>query len=79
MPHSLHPHLHPSFVWLLSSRQCENTQETFTTMGLFTHLLLIRDLSVHRAGGRALRVGGWRREPVFFRPHKNKHFHKSGS
>lgn len=67
MPHSLHPHLHPSFVWLLSSQQCENTQETFTTMGLFTHLLLIRDLNVHWGGERswALREGrgwGWRGE-----------------
>lgn len=59
MPHSLHPHLHPSFVWLLSSRQCENTQETFTTMGLFTHLLLIRDLSVHRAGVGGGGHSGW--------------------
>lgn len=83
MPHSLHPHLHPSFVWLLSSLQCENTQETFATMGLFTHLLLIRDLSVHRGGGRswALREGRWLLEggAVFFRPHINKYFHKSGS
>lgn len=43
MPCSFHPHLHPSFVLVFSSHQCENTQETFTTMGLFTHLLLIRD------------------------------------
>ncbi len=47
MPCSFHPHLHPSFVLVFSSHQCENTQETFTTMWLFTHLLLIRDLNVH--------------------------------
>lgn len=47
MPRSFHPHLHPSFVLVFSSHQCENAQETFTTMGLFTHLLLIRDLNVH--------------------------------
>lgn len=66
-------------------------------MGLFTHLLLIRDLSVHRGegGGRgegALREGRWVPElelewgggggsgwwAVFFRPHINKYFHKSG-
>lgn len=52
MPCSFHPHLHPSFVLVFSSHQCENTQETFTTMGLFTHLWLIRDLNVH-----------WRRIP----------------
>lgn len=72
MPCSFHPHLHPSFVSVFSSHQCENTQETFTTMGLFTHLLLIRDLNVH-----------WRRSPrgnwLRFLPHINKHSHKSGS
>lgn len=65
MPHSFHPHLHPSFVLVLSSHQCENTQETFTTMGLFTHLLLIKDSKVH-----------WRQ--TTHATYKNKHFREPG-
>lgn len=47
MPCSFHPHLHPSFVLVFSSHQSENAQETFTTIGLFTHLLFIKGLNVH--------------------------------
>lgn len=45
---SIYPHLHPSFVFVISSHQCENTQETFTTMGLFTHLLHSGDSNERR-------------------------------
>lgn len=41
MPHSFHPYLHPSFVSVLSSHRCENSQRAFATMGPFTHLSLI--------------------------------------
>lgn len=74
MPHSFHPHLHPSFVLVLSSHQCENTQETFTTMGLFTHLLLIKDLKVH---WRQTTWGGWG-DRSRYTTYKNKHVHESG-
>lgn len=71
MPCSFHPHLHPSFVLVFSSHQCENAQETFTTMGLFAHLLLIRGFE------SSLEAYSSRRADCIL-PHISKHFHKSG-
>jgi len=49
MLRSFHSHLHPSFVLVLSSHQCEKAQETLITMGLLTDLLFIREHSLEKS------------------------------
>lgn len=72
MPCSFHPHLHPSFVLVFSSHQCENTQETFLPQWDFSHIFCSLGIWMFTGG-------------LFFRgtdciqPHISKHFHKSGS